>query len=284
LVLKDGLKSPAALVDALVRHQATGFSLVPAGFALLRKLTKTLLGKTAGHLRWVEIGSAAMPAEVRDWLVELLPQTRLCHHYGLTEASRAAFVELGSPEGRRGSIGRASPNVELWVQHEEGRPAEPGEEGELCVRGGMIAREYLGQERGAGQELGDDFVRTGDIATRDVDGYFHLRGRISDRINVGGLKVDPEEVERELLQHPDVRDAACVPMADPSGFTGERVKAFVVPRPGDDAVATLTAAALGDWLRRRNVEAHKLPAAVVCVTELPRTASGKLLRRKLRES
>jgi long-chain acyl-CoA synthetase len=275
LVLEPGMRNPMAVLAALEKHQATGLALVPAGFALLRRLAKDRLARAGRWLRYVEIGSATMPAEVREWLVATLRDARLCHHYGLTEASRAAFVELQSPEGRAGSIGRPSPNVGIEVRAPDGRAVEDGAEGELWVTGGMLAREYLGDPELTRATLQGGWLRTGDLGYRRADGALFLKGRSSDTINVGGLKVSPVEIEEILHRYPGIQDSACV--GSPDGISGERVIAFYV------AEAPVNANAVSGWMRGLGVEAYKIPARFERVAELPRTASGKLLRRLLRQ-
>jgi long-chain acyl-CoA synthetase len=273
LVLEPGLRNPMAFLNAVESHAATGLALVPAAIALLKRITGDRLAHVGRRLRYMEIGSSSIRPDVRDWLIGILPNARLCHHYGLTEASRAAFVELDSDEGRSGAIGRASPNVSITVRDDLGQPADIGVEGELWVEGQMVAREYLGEPELTRATLRGRTVRTGDIGYITADGVIHLKGRHSDTINVGGLKVAPAEVEEVLNRYCGIVESACIAAPDP--IVGERVVAFYVSNTTIDSGAIIT------WLRAAGVEPHKIPSRFERIANLPKTPSGKLLRRLL---
>jgi len=275
LVLEAGLRNAPKVLQRVLDVKAAGFASVPAGFELLLRMTKDRLGDAKNHLRYIEIGSAPMRLETKRKLMELLPDTRICHHYGLTEASRAAFIEYHADREKIDSIGRPSPNVEIAVRDPGGRDLGPGEHGELVVRGGMVMREYWQMPDRTREVLKNGWLRTGDWGYRDADGYLYLAGRRSDLINVGGLKVCPEEVERQLDAHPAVAESACVGAPDPRGLTGECVKAFFVERqPVADSE-------LVAWLRPR-LEEYKIPIFWERVEQIPKTTSGKIQRHLLR--
>ncbi len=109
LALEAGMRNPARVLNRVLELKATGLALVPAGFDLILSMTKDQLAEARWHLRYIEIGSAAMRPEARQKLMELLPRTRICHHYGLTEGSRAAFIEYHADRHKVSSIGRAAP-------------------------------------------------------------------------------------------------------------------------------------------------------------------------------
>jgi long-chain acyl-CoA synthetase len=266
-----GLRNPALALKQLLDARATGLALVPAGFDLILRMTKDRLGDARDHLRYIEIGSAAMRPETRQKLLDLLPRTRICHHYGLTEASRAAFIEYHADRDRPASIGRPSPNVEMAVRDAAGRDLPDGESGEIVVRGGMVMQQYWKQPELSRDVLQNGWLRTGDRGYRDAGGYYYLTGRESDVVNVGGRKVSPEEVEQALNGHPAVVESACVGIPDPQGILGECLKACVVLR-GDVGDEQLI-----EWLRQR-VEEHKIPRLWQRVDTIAKTASGKIQR------
>jgi long-chain acyl-CoA synthetase len=271
LLLMPGMRNPAAILKLIVDSKATGLALVPAGFDLILRMTRDRLGDARSHLRYVEIGSAAMPQASREKLCELLPDTRLCHHYGLTEASRAAFLEYHADRDHISSIGRPSPNVEMAVRDEAGRDVPDGQHGQIVVRGRMVMRRYWKQPELTASVLRDGWLQTGDCGWRDADGYYHLAGRRADLVNVGGRKVNPEEVEKALNAHPAVVESACAGVPDPQEIVGECLKAFVVLR--SDA----TDAQLIDWLRAR-LEEYKIPRIWQRVDRIAKTESGKIQR------
>jgi len=275
LVLEPGLRNPALLYKRLVEAKATGLAIVPAGVALLRRLVGARFAEVGTHLRSLELGSAALSQEDRRFLIETLPTTRICHHYGLTEASRAAFCELHRDRARPNSIGRPAPNVEIRIADEQGRSLPAAEVGEIVVRGGMVMQGYWQQPDLTSTALRDGWLRTGDEGSMDDDGYLYLRGRKGDVINVGGLKVAPHEIERRLCEIPGVREAACIGAPDPRGVLGQVVKAFIV---SDAEPAELE---IAERLRRVLPE-HELPRLFERVAVLPKTESGKIKRAELR--
>jgi len=275
LVPLAGLGHPRDVVDAISRHRATGLAMVPAGVALLRRVTGDLLRSAASQLRYLELCAAPIAPELRAWLLEALPNTRVLHSYGLTEASRACFVDLRSELSRRGSVGTPSPNVDVEIRDADGRPLPANTEGEVYVRGAMVMREYWKQPELTAAVLHEGWMKTGDLGVADAQGGIHLRGRASEMINVGGMKVAPAEVERLLVALPGITEAACAGVPDPNGISGQRVKAFVVASPEVSTKGVIEA------LRRQGIEPYKIPIAIEHIAAIPRTASGKVLRRAL---
>jgi long-chain acyl-CoA synthetase len=274
LLLPPGMRNPAVVLKLLLDSKATGLALVPAGFDLILRMTRDRLGDARAHLRYVEIGSASMPSPTREKLAELLPQTRLCHHYGLTEASRAAFIEYHADREYLASIGRPSPNVEMAVRDDAGCDLPDGRHGQIAVRGRMVMREYWKQPKLTASVLRDGWLYTGDCGWRDGEGYFHLAGRQADTVNVGGRKVNPEEVEEVLNGHPAVVESACTGVPDPQGIVGECLKAFVVLRRDASDEQLI------DWLRGR-LEEYKIPRIWQRVDRIAKTESGKIQRQMM---
>lgn len=279
LIVVDGFMSPGNLLAALTDWEATGFACVPAGFAVLFKTSGNKLGAFRDRLRYIEIGSAAMPLEHKRLLMSLLPDTRLCMHYGLTEASRSAFIEFHGAKDRLESIGRPSPGVELRIVDGQGRDCNPGQAGRVVIKSPAVMSGYWQDPEATRQAFLGDYLITGDIGHRDEDGFLFLDAREKELINVGGREVSPIEIETQLARHPAVAECACVGMPDPQGLTGMVVKAFLVARPD---VEIPQSSVLAKYLRGR-IEPYKMPRAFEWIDELPRTASGKLQRVELAE-
>lgn len=260
----------------MAAHGVTGFGMVPAAWAYIKKFSGRRIAEFAGQLKYIEIGSSFMSVEDKKLLMELLPDTRLCMHYGLTEASRSAFMEFHSAGKALDSAGKASPGVQIRLFDSNGNELSHGAEGELCVKGAHVCSGYWREspERFAA-DFFNGYFRTGDCATIDSNGNIRLKSRIKEMINVGGKKVSPMEVEDIINSIPGVNDCACVGIPDPDGVMGELVKAFVV---ADDSV---TDSAIIESLRAV-LETYKLPAKIERITEIPRTASGKIQRLKLK--
>jgi long-chain acyl-CoA synthetase len=193
--------------------------------------------------------------------------------YGLTEASPTVTTSLGGPV-KFGSVGRAIKGVEVRLVNANGE-ALVGDVGEVWVRGDNVFAGYFRDADATDAVLTDDgWLKTGDMATCDDEGYMYLVDRAKDLVIVSGFNVYPAEVEDVLMSHPDVVEAGVIGVPHP--HTGEAVKAFVVTRPGSDVGEETLVEFARDRLAR-----YKCPAKVMFVDELPRNMTGKLLRRDL---
>lgn len=258
------------------RCGVTGFGMVPASWGFIKKMSGKYVGKFADQLKYIEIGSSFMPTADKELLMELLPNTRICMHYGSTEASRSAFMEFHSCKDNLLTAGKASPNCDIKIFSPEGQELPIGAEGEVCVKGEHVACSYWDEtsERFA-SDFYDGYFRTGDCATMDTDGKIYLKSRIKEMINVGGKKVAPMEVEDVLNTISGVKESACIGIPDPDGVLGEVVKAFIV---ADDSI---TDAEILEQLRPK-LEVYKLPVAFERIEAIPKTSSGKIQRLSLK--
>lgn len=261
----------------MARCQVTMFAMVPASWGFIKKMSGKYIGKFADQLKFIEIGSSFMPVEDKELLMSLLPKTRICMHYGSTEASRSAFMEFHTYKDNLLSIGKASPNVEIKIFTSRGTPAALGEEGEVCVKGEHVTCSYWNEtpERFA-SDFYDGYFRTGDCGTMDAEGNIYLKSRIKEMINVGGKKVSPMEVEDILNTIPGIKESACIGIPDPGIVLGEVVKAFIV---ADD---NLSDEEIMQQLRPQ-LEVYKLPVEIERINAIPKTGSGKIQRLSLKK-
>lgn len=261
----------------MARCQVTMFAMVPASWGFIKKMSGKYIGKFADQLKYIEIGSSFMPVEDKELLMSLLPNTRICMHYGSTEASRSAFMEFHTYKDNLLSIGKASPNVEIKIFTTQGTPAALGEEGEVCVKGEHVTCNYWNEtpERFA-SDFYDGYFRTGDCGTMDAEGNIYLKSRIKEMINVGGKKVSPMEVEDILNTIPGIKESACIGIPDPGIVLGEVVKAFIV---ADD---NLSDEEIMKQLRPQ-LEVYKLPVEIERINAIPKTGSGKIQRLSLKK-
>lgn len=261
----------------MARCQVTMFAMVPASWGFIKKMSGKYIGKFAEQLKFIEIGSSFMPVEDKELLMSLLPNTRICMHYGSTEASRSAFMEFHTYKDNLLSIGKASPNVEIKIFTSQGTPAALGEEGEVCVKGEHVTCNYWNEtpERFA-SDFYDGYFRTGDCGTMDAEGNIYLKSRIKEMINVGGKKVSPMEVEDILNTIPGIKESACIGIPDPGIVLGEVVKAFIV---ADD---NLSDEEIMKQLRPQ-LEVYKLPVEIERINAIPKTGSGKIQRLSLKK-
>ena len=193
--------------------------------------------------------------------------------YGITEAASVVTTTKMAKQ-RPGSVGMAIPGQEIRVVDDSGNDVILGDPGEIWVRGPNVFRSYWGNESATAAAFSGDWYRTGDVAYQDEDGYLWLIDREKELINVSGFKVYPQEVERVLMMHEAVAEAAVVGEPDPR--QGERVKAFVVLKPE----ATVTEADLIVHCTR-HLARFKVPAAIQFAEQIPHLETGAVLRRAL---
>jgi acyl-CoA synthetase (AMP-forming)/AMP-acid ligase II len=196
---------------------------------------------------------------------------RIGQLYGATEIGSITYGDPRTAAFDPASVGRAMQGVEIRVESRDGNatPLDPGSEGQICIRAESMFAGYVGE---TSSPLIDGFFPTGDLGRLDVQGNLTITGRLKLLIDVGGLKVNPMEVEDVLVQHPAV--AACVVVPVPQSQTLSRLKAVVTPRNPDLPPQA-------DELRqfaRRQLSPHKVPRIIEVRTTLPRSPTGKILR------
>ena len=271
LVLLNGFTNVKKLYRILDEEKVTGFTMVPASWRYLKKFSGERLGEFANQLKYIEMGSAYFAQEEKQELAALLPNTRVCMHYGLTEASRSTFMEFHEDKNDLSSVGKASPFTEVQIFDDNGQPVKPGEEGEICIKGEHVTSGYLNTSNK--ESFYGDFFRTGDWGYKTADGYIYLVSRKKELINVGGKKVSPVEVEEQLKKIKGIADCACIGTTDPNGILGEVVKAFIVKEDGCDiSFDEIKTKMIG------KLEDYKLPVIYDWITEIPKTHNGKIQR------
>lgn len=220
-------------------------------------------------------GGAPLPAEVkRDF--ERLTGGHLYEGYGLSEASPLTHAEPHDTRSRVGSMGLPVPDTEARIVDPEGRAVPVGDDGELLVRGPQVMKGYWRRPEETADVLCDGWLRTGDVARMDREGWFYIVDRKKDVIITGGENIYPREVEEVLFEHPAVQEVAVVGVPHPYG--GEIAKAFIVVREGHTLSKKDISQFAGERLAR-----HKVPRAVEFRAELPKSAAQKVLRRVLAE-
>jgi acyl-CoA synthetase (AMP-forming)/AMP-acid ligase II len=265
----------------LVRDQGiTNAMVVPT---MLARINEADGDKTLPSLRTLAYGGAPMPTAVIERALRTWPDVGFVNAYGLTETSSTIAV-LG-PEDHRaaldgddaavrarlGSVGRVLPTVEVEIRDFENRPVGPGVTGRICVRGEQVSAEYAGVGRAVDEE---GFFDTRDQGYLDEAGYLFVGGRLDDTIIRGAENIAPAEIEDVLLRHPAVLDAAVVGVPDEEW--GQRIEAAVVTRAGSGVESEELRTFVRGALR-----GSKTPDRIECWEELPRTVTGKLLRRKV---
>lgn len=219
-------------------------------------------------------GGMALQASVAQRWRELTG-TPIVEGYGLTESSPVLTFNLLTGLAKDGSIGIPVPSTEIKCVDENGKEVAIGESGEVIARGPQIMLGYWQRPDETEKTLKDGWLRTGDIAQMDADGYFTIVDRLKDMILVNGFNVYPNEIEEQIASVPGVLEVGVIGVPDER--TGERVQAYVkaaIPAPsGDEIIAHC----------RTNLTAYKIPKDIIFVDELPKSPIGKILRRTLRD-
>jgi long-chain acyl-CoA synthetase len=225
-------------------------------------------------------GSAALPPELnKKW--EQVVGIKVGQGFGLTEASPITHTAAAwMPEIKPESIGVPIVDTDaIIVGPDTLEELPPNEIGELLIRGPQIMKGYWKNPEATKQDIVNGWLRTGDLARMDEDGYFYIEGRTKDMIKYKGYKVMAKEVEEKLFEHPAILEAGVVGVPDPN--IGETIKAFVVLKK-EYRDKGITEREIIEWAKER-LAAYKYPRHVQIIRSLPRTAVGKIFRRKLRE-
>jgi len=270
---------PGVMLDAIREHRpAFTIGAITVYIALMNH--PQAAREDFASLTKLYSGGAPIPPSVVEAFRE-----RFGHYihngYGLTETnSPTHVVPLGAqapvdPASGTLAVGVPAFNVESYIGDDEGRPLPVGEVGEIISRGPMIVPGYWNKPQESAKAIVDGYFRTGDVGFMDEYGWFYLVDRKKDMINASGYKVWPREVEDVLYTHPAVREAAVVGV--PDAYRGETVKAVVSLKAG----ASATPEELAAYCKAR-MAAYKYPRLVAIIDELPKTVTGKILRRELR--
>lgn len=270
--------TPDAVLDIMHRHQPTLFAGVPTLFAAL--LAHPFIGPKAGseRLRLCISAGEALPEDIgHRW--RSLVGVDILDGIGSTEMLHI-FISNRPDDIRYGTSGKPVPGYDARVVDEHDRPVPHGEEGELVVSGPSAAEGYWNQRAKSRRTFRGEWTYTGDTYVRDEEGYFRFRGRSDEMLKVSGIWVSPFEVEEALIAHPAVLEAAVIGRQDRDGLT--KPKAFVVLRQagtGTDALVT----ALQNHVKDR-IGVWKYPRWIEFADTLPKTATGKIQRFRLRET
>ncbi|MGD8882325.1 MAG: AMP-binding protein [Desulfobacterales bacterium] len=265
---------PDRALSDIERFKPTIFQGVPPMFNLLLRQPE-LEKREISSVVFCLSAATKMPENLIHQVEQRL-KWRYAEAWGLTEVS---CVGTTAPykETRIGSCGRGMDDAEIKVVDEQGVILPPGQQGELCIRGTCVTNGYLNKPEATQEAFdGEGWFYSGDIAYMDAEGYAYIVDRKKDMINVGGEKVFPSEVEDMMLSHSKIKDLVIVGI--PDDLKGEAPKAFIALQEGKTATEQEIRAYC-----KANMAPYKVPVAVEFIAEVPRSASGKALRRMLRD-
>jgi len=277
VVIDNRFSYPQVILESMKENGVTGFSGVPSTFMTL--LNKSAVRKfTFESLRYVTQAGGAMAPSVQKEVARVFDPARLFIMYGATEASaRLSYLDPDMLEKKWGSIGKAIPNVELFVADEKGNRLPPNQMGEIVARGTNLMAGYWKDPEGTARVKKNGLYFTGDLGIEDEDGFLFVKGRSKDIIKPRGFRVSAKEVEEAILELNEVHEVAVIGVDDP--MLGEAIKAVVVMRDNVERDEAL----IRKFLARR-LPSFKQPKYIVFTDALPRNESGKVLKTVLKES
>ena len=272
-----GSPAPDNVLHLLTQHRITSFFAPPTVWISL--LRSPLMERSdLSALEKGYYGASIMPVEVLRELGERLPQLRLWNLYGQTEIAPVATILFPEEHAARlGSAGRPTLHVETRIVDDAMNPVPPGEVGEIVHRSPQLLSGYWNDPARTAEAFAGGWFHSGDLGVADAEGYITVVDRKKDMIKTGGENVASREVEEVLYQHPAISEVAVIGMPDPKWI--EAVTAVIVLREGHalDTAGVLAHCAL-------HLSGFKIPKKVVFAENLPRNASGKILKRELRLS
>jgi long-chain acyl-CoA synthetase len=264
---------PGKALEIIERDGVTTFLGVPTMYAAMLHHGDPPASDTSS-LDLCVSGGAAMPVEILRGFEQAF-DCKVLEGYGMSETCAVASFNRPDRERKPGSIGIPVPGVEMKVVDPEGKEVPQGEVGEILIRGSVVMKGYWNRPDATAETIdADGWLRSGDMAYVDEEGYFFIVDRKKDMIIRGGFNVYPRELEEVLYEHPAVAEAAVVGIAHES--LGEEVGAAVALKPGQEA----TVAELRDFVKQR-VAAYKYPRIVWITETLPKGPTGKILKREI---
>ncbi|MGO9568141.1 MAG: long-chain-fatty-acid--CoA ligase [Desulfomonilaceae bacterium] len=267
---------PKPILEAIHKHKATYMPAVPTLYNGMINFPE-LKNYSLTSLKGCFSGGAPLPMEtLRSF--EKLTGAQICEGYGLTETSPVTHINPYGATTKPGTIGIPVSNTDAKLVDVDDYNKEittPGVPGELCLKGPQIMKGYINRPDETAITLRDGWLLTGDIAIVDEEGYFTIVDRKKDMIISGGFNIYPRDVDEVLFAHPKVLEGCAIGV--PDAYSGERIKAYVVLKEGE----TATAEEIIDYCKE-NLVKYKVPKYVEFVTDLPKSAVGKILRKELR--
>lgn len=268
--------SAVGALNAIREHRLSLIFAVPSMYGAILHLKNASADDFKQSYALIS-GGEPLPEAVREKFRQRF-NVPLLEGYGLTETCGA--IGFNSPQAQRpGSVGRLLPGASAKFVDEDGNSVPDGQIGEIWLKGPMIMRGYHNLPNDTAATLtADGHFKTGDLGRIDQDGFLYITGRKKEMIIIAGEKVSPREIEEMVLRHPDVGDVAVVGKKDAS--RGEVAVAFVIPSEG----RAITSESVRDFCREQGLAQWKVPREVRIVSELPRSPSGKVLKRVLLET
>jgi long-chain acyl-CoA synthetase len=276
MVIFDRLR-PDTILATVAKHKVTWFHAVPPIFQALLRVPH-LKKYDLSSLRFIGMMGTSIPLILLKDFKKTFPSVAVIQGYGLTETSPfITLIPLEYEQQKMGSIGSAVPHAEIKLVDEKGEEVPSGEAGELIVKGPMVMKGYHNNPEATRERIKNGWLYTGDLCTKDEDGFYYYLARKDDMIIVGGLNVFPSEIESALASHPQVVEAAALGVSDRE--RGQSIMAFVVVEPGFN----LSEKELISFCKDRLAN-YKVPKRIGFLDTIPKTSTGKIARKLLADT
>ena len=267
--------SPTEFWPSITDYGVTVLMGVPAMYNyVFYSIDASTIDRAKLKLRFAFCGAAPLSVELIKGFKDKF-NVDIIEGYGLTEGTGVSTVNPPLGKRKPGSIGVALPEQEIKIMDDDNNEMPIGEKGEICIKGDAVMLGYLNQPEATKEAIKDGWLHTGDMAYMDEEGFIYIVDRKKDMINRGGENIYPREVEIALESNPKIRDVAVI--GTPDEALGERVKAFIIPtEPG-----ALTEEEVKEYLKDK-LARYKIPEVIEFVEDLPRTMTGKIMKKELR--
>ena len=267
--------SPMELLRNIEQVQATILLAIPTMYVHMLQVARKGRTSIPKTLRECISGGAPLPMKVLKEFEEVF-ETRIAEGYGLTESTSCVTLNVSGENYEPGSIGPPAPGVDMRIFDDDDKELPTGEVGEIVMKGGVVTKGYFNAPEATAEAFRNGWFHTGDMGYKDEKGYFFITDRKKDIIIRGGFNISPREVEEVIYGFDKVRDVAVIGVPDKS--QREAVKAFVVLKEGESS----TAKEIIDFCKK-HLSPYKVPKFVEFRDALPKSATGKVLRKELKE-
>jgi long-chain acyl-CoA synthetase len=275
VVIDNRFAFPNSILETMKKTETTGFSGVPSTFMILLNKSSVRDYKFE-NLRYVTQAGGAMAPAVQKEIAGLFAPAETFIMYGATEASaRLSYLEPKDLPNKWGSIGKAIPNVDLFIADETGKVLPANQEGQIVARGSNLMQGYWKDLDETNNVLKNGLYYTGDIGKMDNEGFLYVVGRTKDMIKVGGERISAKSVEEVVLELKEVQEVAVIGV--PDELLGEAIKTFIVLTDG----VTLESQDILKFCKKK-LPQFKVPKHIEFISSLPKNKSGKVLKEQLR--
>lgn len=277
VILIENIMPLAHFFGLLEKYKVTSIAMNPSALAIILKGSGSKISNYKKQLDYIEFSSSPLKIDLLKEIISMLPNTKMYNIYGSTEAGCMTGYDNAQYLEQTGNIGYANVNSDIYILDENyniiyGYGKDNA--GFLAVKGPIIMQGYLNNQKNTEKVIKNGYYITQDIVYKDEDNFFHLLGRQSDIISIGGLKIAPDEIEDIIKHYPGIVDCACI--GKNNDIAGQIPVLFIVVND------KYNGAGIHDFIKV-NLEPYKSPKEIHIIEEIPKTFNGKTLRRKLKE-